>query len=286
MPWSAHAFYFFRCFVLFSGLRSASKVPELFAGLKIQNGFLKNIVTTSQEGGFFPDITEALDFFFSTLDLEKAAAGEFEPGRGIDPDFDEACDAIEQVHSELEAFKQDMCSNVLSPLAGRTWKYTNTLQDSKDKFVIELPASIKVPPNFRIFGKRGRGAKQINKYKAADVEELVVALERAIGVQKERKARQMQFIFEKFDEKRTFWAAAVSCTASLDALSSLATVASQPGYCRPKILDCPLDASPCINIIQGRHRTFAFLSFFSLFFFHFALVLLRQYLLLPFLPTF
>lgn len=248
------SWFFVADHLFFSGLRSASKIPELFEGLNIQNGFLKKLVTTTEDGGFFPDITGALDFFFSTLDLEKAAAGEFEPGRGVDPDFDEACEAIEQIHSELEAFKNEMCSNVLSPSAKSTWKYTNTLQDSKDKFTIELPAGIKVPPDFQMVGKRGSGAKQINKYRAADVEELVNALERAISVHKERKARQMQFIFEKFDEKRTFWAAVVSCTASLDALSSLATVASQPGYCRPKILDCSLDASPCINIIQGRHR--------------------------------
>ena len=222
--------------------------------MNIQSGLLKKLVTSNHDGGFFPDISGALEFFFSTLDLEAAAAGDFEPGRGIDAEFDEACEAIDQIHAQLEEFKNEMCTNVLSPLAKSTWKYANTLQESKDKFMIELPASIKVPSDFRMVGKRGSGAKQINKYRAAEVEDLVIALERAITVHKERKARQMQFIFEKFDEKRTFWAAVASCTASLDALGSLATVASQPGYCRPKILDCPLDASPCINIIQGRHR--------------------------------
>lgn len=102
-------------------------------------------------------------------------------------------------------------------------------------------------------GKRGSGAKQVNKYRASRVVELVATLERAIDVQKERKARQMQFIFAKFDEKRTFWAALASATALLDALGSLAMLGKSPGYSRPTILDCPKDGSPCIKVVQGRH---------------------------------
>jgi len=239
---------------ILNGLRSASKIPELFVGLDIQSGLLKNIVTSSQAGGFFPDIHQDVEWFFSVFDFEKAAKGEFEPGRGVDTDFDEACDAIDQIHQQLDDFKHDMCSNVLSSNAKNTWVYKNTTPDAKDKFVIELPVFVKnIPDSFRMVGKRGTGAKQINKYKAAAVEDLVLSLEQAIEVHKERKARQMQHIFAKFAEKRTFWAAVASCTAVLDALGSLARLAGQPGYCRPKILECPLDAAPCIKIVQGRH---------------------------------
>lgn len=236
-----------------NGLRSANKIPELFAGLDIQSGLLKKIVTNCQDGGFFPDITNDLDWFFSVFDFEKAEKGEFEPGRGVDARFDEACDAKEEIEDQLIDFKNEMCSKHLAPLAKSTWKYTNTAPDSKDKYTIELPNSVKVPQDFRMIGKRGSGAKQINKYQAAAVEELVVVLERAIEVHKECKVLQMQNIFAKFDEKRTSWAAIASCTAVLDALGSLSKLANQPNYCRPKILECPLDASPCIKVIQGRH---------------------------------
>jgi len=51
---------------------------------------------------------------------------------------------------------------------------------------------------------------------------------------------EIRRIFEKFDGNREVWAAAVSCTALLDALLSLASVSSQPGYCWPTVLTrCP-----------------------------------------------
>lgn len=63
----------------------------------------------------------------------------------------------------------------------------------------------------------------------------------------------MQLIFVKFDSLRSLWAAAAQATAMLDALGSLAKTASKPGYCRPKILDCPQGKDPSLKIVQGRH---------------------------------
>jgi DNA mismatch repair protein MSH6 len=63
----------------------------------------------------------------------------------------------------------------------------------------------------------------------------------------------MQLIFAKFDTKRTLWAAAAQTMALLDALGSLAQVASHAGFTRPKILECPPDGSPTIQVTQGKH---------------------------------
>lgn len=237
------------------GLRNASKIPELFANIEIKSGLLKKIVRFSNDGGCFPDISAELDWFFTNFDFERAANGEFEPDKGVDPVFDEACDEIDRIHSELENFKEEMCSNVLTPrsMARNSWKYINTTQDSKDKFLIELPSGVSVPADFEMVGKRGKGAKAVHKYRAAAVNGLVCSLEKAIEIHKERKAHQIRHIFGLFDEKRTFWAAVGSATAMLDALGSLAELAKKPGYCRPEILSCPPDANPCINITQGRH---------------------------------
>jgi DNA mismatch repair protein MSH6 len=87
----------------------------------------------------------------------------------------------------------------------------------------------------------------------AQTTQLVQELEQALDVQKQEKARGMQLVFAKFDSKRSLWAAAATSTAILDALGSLAQASSKPGYTRPKILECPLDASPCIHVVQGRH---------------------------------
>ncbi|KAL3902271.1 MAG: hypothetical protein SGARI_005925 [Bacillariaceae sp.] len=63
----------------------------------------------------------------------------------------------------------------------------------------------------------------------------------------------MQIIFARFDSQRALWSAAANVTAVLDALGSLAMMASNPGYCRAEILECQPDAQPCIKIVQGRH---------------------------------
>jgi DNA mismatch repair protein MSH6 len=85
------------------------------------------------------------------------------------------------------------------------------------------------------------------------VDQLVQELENALDIQKERKARGMQLIFAKFDSMRSMWSAAALATAMLDALGSLAQLASKPGYTRPKILQYTPDTPPQIKVKQGRH---------------------------------
>ena len=102
-------------------------------------------------------------------------------------------------------------------------------------------------------GKRGSGAKQVNKYRTVYVEQVVEELENALDVQRERKARGMQLIFAKFDSMRSLWAAAATATAMIDALQSLAKASSSAGYTRPTILDCHPDTPSSIKIVQGRH---------------------------------
>ena len=237
------------------GLRHASRIPELFSGVEIRSGLLHKITRHPSEGGCFPDMTDELSFFFDNFDIEKAKQGRFEPNRGVDDLYDEACDAIDQVTAELDAYKDDIISSFLSPksLARSSWKYINTSPESKDKYLIELPANVDVPDEFIMKGKRGNGSKQVNKYRTQAVEELVVQLERAIDLQKQRKEKGMQLIFAKFDSKRSIWAAAAQATALLDALGSLAKASSKAGYSRPHILDCPPDTEPLIEVVQGRH---------------------------------
>lgn len=100
---------------------------------------------------------------------------------------------------------------------------------------------------------RGKGQKQVNKYRTPEVEQLVIGLEQAIAVQKVGKANGMQMVFAKFDSMRHLWAAAAQATAMLDALGSLAQTATKPGFTRPTILDCPPNSMPKINVFQGRH---------------------------------
>lgn len=236
-----------------NGLMAASQIPELFSGVPIESPLLQKIVKRVDEGGCFPDIAGELQWFFQNFDCKQAAQGLFEPCSGIDELYDDACATIERVKADLNAYKNDMCATVLASNARNAWKYANTNVDSKDKYLIELPASIRVPDFFTIMGKRGAGAKQVNKYRTPEVEQHVQELEVAFDRQNERRKMGITLIFAKFDAKRALWAAASQATALLDALGALAQTASKSGYIRPRILDCPLGASPSIKIVQGRH---------------------------------
>jgi DNA mismatch repair protein MSH6 len=144
-----------------NGLKHVSRIPEIFSNVDIQSGLLKKIVRFQKDGGCFPEISDRIDEFFSMFDFEEAANGNFEPGRGIDPEFDEALDAIDQIKAELENYRDEMISKLQPRHLAQSWKYVNTGKDSKDKYTIELPASVKVPNDFRMTGKRGKGTKQV-----------------------------------------------------------------------------------------------------------------------------
>jgi len=238
-----------------NGLRDVTQIPEIFQGIELRSPLLQKLFRTVDQGGRFPNMIEQLDYFFDNIDLDRASKGQFEPSRGIDEEYDAACEAIDQIESELKCYKEDMCANALTPRnhAKSTWKYVNVKPDSKDKYLIELPASITVPDDFIMKGKRGSGPKQVNKYRTPFVERLVVQLEQALDVQRERKARGLQLIFAKFDSYSNIWAAASTATAMIDALQSIAKASSMPGYTRPEILDCPPGKPSSIKVVQGRH---------------------------------
>ena len=236
-----------------NGLRSASLISEFFSGVQINSPLLQKIVKSVDEGGCFPDIAEELQWFFDNFDCDQAAQGRFEPCSGIDELYDEATATIDRIKADLNAYKDEICTDVLASHARNAWKYANTNVDSKDKYLIELPASIRVPEFFTVMGKRGTGAKQVNKYRTPEVEQLVQELEVAYDLQNERRKMGIKLIFAKFDSKRALWAAASQATALLDALGALAQTASKSGYTRPRILDCPPGGSPSIKISQGRH---------------------------------
>lgn len=137
-------------------LQTVSSIPEKFAGIDIQSPLLQKLVRLISDGGCFPDVTDELDWFFENFDVKEAASGRFEPFRGVDEAYDEACDAIERIERELADYKDEMCNHELKPshVARSKWKFINTKVDSKDKYLIELPASVQVPEDFHMKGKR------------------------------------------------------------------------------------------------------------------------------------
>eukprot|EP00591_Stephanopyxis_turris_P006210 CAMPEP_0195526514 /NCGR_PEP_ID=MMETSP0794_2-20130614/27623_1 /TAXON_ID=515487 /ORGANISM="Stephanopyxis turris, Strain CCMP 815" /LENGTH=725 /DNA_ID=CAMNT_0040657219 /DNA_START=35 /DNA_END=2212 /DNA_ORIENTATION=+ len=239
---------------LLLGLRYVIRAIDAFAecGTNLRSGLLKKLVLRQSQGGCFPDMEEDLEWFHSNFDCEKAKNGLYEPSRGMDEEYDEACDTVERILGELDDYKREMCGLLGRDAAGK-WKYINTKPESRDKYLIELPVGVNVPSDFYVKGKRGSGAKQVNKYRTATVENLINNLDNALEAKNAGKARGMQIVFAKFDTLRPLWAAAAQATAMLDALGALALVSGLPDFSRPTILDCNDGASPVIRVEQGRH---------------------------------
>jgi len=155
---------------------------------------------------------------------------------------------IAEIKASLEAYKREQIQAI--PGANGNWKYINDKEENRDKYLIELPASVKVPSGFLVKAKRGSGAKQVNKYRTREVESLVKDLEDAIALKKSRVEKGLSLVFAKFDTHRSIWAAAAQVTGMIDALGALSRVSSEPGMCRPVILE---EDSPQISVVEGRH---------------------------------
>lgn len=65
------------------------------------------------------------------------------------------------------------------------------------------------------------------------------------------RAAWAQFLSRSFARRYALLRGAAAALAQLDALSSLALVACNDGYCRPAFE--PADAAPCVEIVGGRH---------------------------------
>ena len=79
----------------------------------------------------------------------------------------------ERVISKGSPLPKSICAFHFEYLAKSTWKYINLKPDSKDKYTIELSASVRVPDNFIMKSKRGSGPKQVNRYRTAYLDRLV-----------------------------------------------------------------------------------------------------------------
>uniref|UniRef100_A0A7S1B2X9 Uncharacterized protein n=1 Tax=Corethron hystrix TaxID=216773 RepID=A0A7S1B2X9_9STRA len=205
------------------GLEAADRIAETFENVDIRSGLLKKIVRRRAPdggGGCFPRMETELRWFVDRFDGRRAARGNFEPPRGVNEEYDRACDAIEHLEQNLNDYREQMCQM----LRTSEWTYANTKEDQRDKYTICLPVSVAVPHDFIVTGKRGSGVKQVIKYCTPIVADLVEQLELAIDRKKEAKEAGLRIIFAKFDSHRPIWAAAAQATAMLDAMGALAEV--------------------------------------------------------------
>jgi len=234
---------------LLKGLEAMDSIISIFKDVKVTSPLLAKVLYRADAGGAMPVVSDKLRWFKENFDAKKAIEGEFEPAPGIDDEYDQATADKEACESELKSLQQQYIQEY--PAARGQFKYINLKKDQKDKYLIELPVSVKVGSEFIVKGKRGTGSKQVCKYYTREVESAVKDLEDALKRQKEGKSRGLEAVFKKFDADRALWNVCVQVSSMLDALSALAEVSSQPGMTRPVILSDSDKAT--VNIMGGRH---------------------------------
>lgn len=160
------------------------------------------------------NLNQELDWFFENFDVEMAATGEFEPSPGISDEYDDAIQFIEGIKQDLVGYRNIMC-RLLGQGTKSTWRYINTEEDAREKYLIELPAAVNVPFEFEFVSKRGSGRSEVIRYVCPHVNELVQWMECAIDKKNEGKSLAMKMVFAKFAARNATWNAAIYASAML-----------------------------------------------------------------------
>ncbi|XP_029829430.3 DNA mismatch repair protein Msh6 [Ixodes scapularis] len=227
------------------GFKTAVEVVDTLS--KVRNEFssatLSRCVSTAADGGSFPELGEALEFFDNAFDHEEAKKnGKVTPSKGVDKDYDDAMRRVKAATRDLEDYLETQC---------RHFKCKATYHGTgKNRFQIEVPesASRLAGAGYELQGQR----KGFKRYWTSRVKELAAHLVSAEEAQEAAIKDIMRRIFESFDRRRQEWEVAVQCLAVLDCLLSLAQYsASLTGTaCTPRILR---DGEPRLSIQGGRH---------------------------------
>jgi DNA mismatch repair protein MSH6 len=238
---------------ILTGYEVICSIMNLFQKLPIQSNMLKKALkqTSSASSNLydgFPlaEIKASLDYFRTIFDEKQAKKdGNIKPKEGINPDYDVAMANIEEIKREFDVYLKEM-------------KKTTGINDisyfgnGKDRYQLEVPIgmSSKVPHNWNSKSQKKTHRRYWTKFIEDKLSELQQQEEVALVAQKDT----LRNIFEKFDSSRPIYERAVSSIALLDALLSLVTISSLPGYVWPNVVRKEqVGGVPMIEIKGGRH---------------------------------
>ena len=178
-----------------------------------------------------PDLVSALHHWKDAFDRSKAKdEGIFLPQAGVEEDFDESQERIDNVQKSL----QKLLKKAREELGSSTIKFTD---NGKEIYQLEIPIKVRgtIPKNW----KQMSATKTCKRWYSPELERLVQDLKEAQEKHTQVSRALAGRFFARFDEQYTTWLAAVRVVAHLDCLISLAKASTALGApsCRPEFVD-------------------------------------------------
>jgi DNA mismatch repair protein MSH6 len=189
-----------------------------------------------------PDLQDRLKYWNSAFDRSKAKeANVLVPERGIEEDFDDSQDHIDEIHEKLKAllekYKQDLNS--------KTVCYRD---NGKEIMQLEVSSKIKVPKHW----DQMSATSSVKRYYTPELRALVRKLQEAQESHTQIVKEVTMRMYRRFDEHYDIWLASVKIIAQLDCLISLAKASQSLGTpsCRPVFVE---DDRSVLDLVELRH---------------------------------
>ncbi|TWU77451.1 DNA mismatch repair protein msh6 [Metarhizium rileyi] len=205
------------------GFEQIEYTMGLLAAMKGGNGLVDRLVSS------MPDLEEPLTYWRTAFDRRKAREDKILiPARGIEPDFDDSLDRMEQIKDQLN----ELLAEKKGELKCRTLKFTDV---GKEIYQMETPKSAKVPSSWRQMS----ATKDVKRWYFPQLTQLVRELQEAEELHSQLVREIASRLFRKFDVDYNTWLLAIKIVAQLDCLVSLAKASNSLGQpsCRPQFLD-------------------------------------------------
>jgi DNA mismatch repair protein MSH6 len=190
-----------------------------------------------------PDLTQPLEFWKEAFDRKMARDHKLLiPERGIEEDFDESQDRIEQVKSDLEA----LLKTQRQKLGDKSIQFKDI---GKDVYQLEVPTKVKkIPAGWNVMSS----AKGVVRYYFPELKGLVRELQEVQETHAQIVKATASRFFARFDKDYPTWLAAVKVIANLDCLIGLAKASAALGEpsCRPVFVD---DERSVVEFEELRH---------------------------------
>jgi DNA mismatch repair protein MSH6 len=205
------------------GFEQIEYTMSLLGAYKGGNGLVDRLISS------MPNLDEPLSYWRSAFDRSKARDEKLLiPERGIEEDFDQSSDRIEEIKQQLE----DLLAEKKKEFKCKLLKFTDV---GKEIYQLEAPKSVKVPSTFRQMS----ATKDVKRWYFPELSQLVRELQEAEETHSQLVREVASRFFQKFDVDYETWLQAIKIISQLDCLVSLAKASASLGQpsCRPEFVD-------------------------------------------------